>query len=72
VRPSFDGERRKLKVKEDQRFLISAIMFFVIAVVLSVVTWGDVSLAAKIGFFAFGFASGISAGTWHMLRRSLK
>lgn len=41
-----------------------SIMFFVFAAALSVVLWGDVSSAAKIGFFAFGFASGITAGQW--------
>jgi hypothetical protein len=37
-------------------------MFIVFAVVFSVVFWGDVSLAAKIGFFALGFGSGVTAG----------
>ena len=39
-------------------------MFLLIAVALSVVIWNDVSLTAKIGFFVFGFGSGITAGRW--------
>jgi hypothetical protein len=41
-----------------------SIMFFVLAIALSLTIWNSVSLAAKIGFFAFGFASGIFAGQW--------
>jgi hypothetical protein len=39
-----------------------SIMFLVIAVVFSIVIWGDVSLAAKIDFFVTGFGSGVAAG----------
>jgi hypothetical protein len=39
-----------------------SILFFVIAVALSAVIWDDVSLAAKIGLFLFGFGSGVAAG----------
>jgi hypothetical protein len=39
-----------------------SIMFFVFAVVFSIVIWRDVSLAAKIGFFVLGFGSGVAAG----------
>jgi len=39
-----------------------SILFIVFAVVFSVVFWGDVSLAAKIGFFVTGFGSGVNAG----------
>jgi hypothetical protein len=41
-----------------------SILFFVFAAAFSVVFWGDVSLAAKIGLFAFGFGSGVTAGQW--------
>ncbi len=41
-----------------------SILFLIIAAALSVVIWGDVSLAAKIDFFALGFGSGIAAGLW--------
>ncbi len=41
-----------------------SISFLVIAAALSVVIWGDVSLAAKIAFFALGFGSGVAAGLW--------
>jgi hypothetical protein len=41
-----------------------SILFFVFAASFSVVFWGDVSLAAKIGFFVLGFGSGVTAGQW--------
>jgi uncharacterized protein YebE (UPF0316 family) len=45
-----------------------SILFFVFAVAFSVVFWGDVSLAAKVVFFAFGFGSGVTAGQWFARR----
>jgi hypothetical protein len=51
-------------MKSSQSLIIASIVFFVFAVVFSVVIWSDVSLAAKIGFFALGFGSGVSAGLW--------
>jgi hypothetical protein len=41
-----------------------SIMFFVIAVALSMVIWNDVSLAAKMGLFVLGFGSGVAACRW--------
>lgn len=50
--------------KSNKLFLGLAILWFVIAVSLSVVMWGHVLMAAKIGFFATGLACGLSAGRW--------
>jgi len=36
-----------------------SILFFVFAAAFSVVFWGDISLVAKVGFFALGFVSGL-------------
>jgi|WetSurMetagenome_2_1015567.scaffolds.fasta_scaffold909581_1 hypothetical protein len=38
----------------------AAIMFFVFAVMFSLVFWPDVSLAAKLAFFAAGIGCGAS------------
>jgi hypothetical protein len=38
------------------------IMFVVVAIAFAIVIWSEVSLAAKIAFFACGFGSGICAG----------
>ena len=46
-----------------------SILFFIFAAAFSVVFWGDVSLAAKVGFFALGFGSGVTTGQW-LARRS--
>jgi hypothetical protein len=51
-------------MKSSNAFLGLAIMFLVFAAVFSVVLWNDVSLAAKIAFFALGFGSGIATGQW--------
>jgi len=45
-----------------------SILFFIFAAAFSVVFWGDVSLAAKVGFFALGFGSGVTAGQWLAMR----
>jgi uncharacterized membrane protein len=55
--------------KSANTFIGLSIMFFVIAVAVSLVIWGDVSWAAKIGLFALGFASGILAGQWLVKRK---
>ncbi|MBC8450666.1 hypothetical protein H8D73_00455 [bacterium] len=46
-----------------------ALLFLVLAAALSVTIWPDVSPAAKIAFFCFGFASGAAAGGQIALRR---
>jgi hypothetical protein len=40
-----------------------ALLFLILAVASSVVVWSEITSAAKIGMFAFGFGSGIAAGT---------
>jgi hypothetical protein len=46
-----------------RRGMISvAFLFFVIAAMFSVVFWPDVSLAAKLAFFAAGVGCGVSIG----------
>jgi hypothetical protein len=51
-------------MKSNNALLGVSILFLVFAVVFSIVLWKDVSLAAKLAFFACGFGSGISAGQW--------
>lgn len=51
-------------MRSGRNFLALAIMFFIFAIVLSMVFWAEVSLAAKIGLYALGFGSGIMAGQW--------
>jgi len=49
-------------MKSKRRYIGLAIFFFVMACALSVTVWTHASLAAKIGFFVCGFASGQFAG----------
>lgn len=51
-------------MKSPNAFIALSIMFFVIAVALSVAIWNQVPLIAKIGFFALGFGSGVTAARW--------
>ena len=53
-------------------YLISlSILFLVFAAAFSVVLWAEVSIAAKVGFFALGFGSGLTAGQWIARQRML-
>lgn len=49
--------------------IIISILFFVFAAAFSIVFWGDVSWAAKIGLFVLGFGSGVTAGQWVTKRK---
>ena len=57
-------------MKSNNYWISLSIMFLVFAAAFSVVFWEDVSLAAKIGLFAFGFGSGVTAGQWLARRRA--
>jgi hypothetical protein len=56
----------------DKSFLGLAAMFFILAVAFSILLWPDASLAAKIGFFALGFGSGIMTGQYLIRRKTSK
>ena len=49
-------------MKSNNRLIIMAVLFLLFAVVSSIVIWADISTAAKIGFFAFGYGAGITTG----------
>jgi hypothetical protein len=49
-------------MKSNNSLIITVIFFLLFATVSSMVPWADVSSAAKIGFFAFGFGTGIPTG----------
>jgi len=49
-------------MKSNNSLIIMSILFLLSATVASVVIWSDVSSAARIGFFAFGFGAGIPTG----------
>ena len=55
-------------MKSNNQLIILSIMFFVFAAGFSVVFWGDISSAAKIGLFILGFGSGVTAGQWFARR----
>jgi hypothetical protein len=55
-------------LKSNNYLIGLSILFFVFAAAFSVVFWGDVSFAAKVGFFALGFGSGVTAGQWFARR----
>jgi hypothetical protein len=55
-------------MKSNNNLIILSILFLVFAGSFSVLFWGDISLAAKIGLFALGFGSGLTAGQWFARR----
>jgi len=57
-------------MKSNNTLVGMSLMFLVLAVATSVVIWGDVSSAAKIGMFAFGFGSGVTVGALVVSRRN--
>ncbi|UCD42851.1 MAG: hypothetical protein JSV69_04400 [Chloroflexota bacterium] len=57
-------------MKSSNSLIGVSILFFVFAAAFSVLFWGDVSWAAKIGLFVLGFGSGVTAGQWLSLRSS--
>ena len=48
--------------------ILIAVMFFVFAAAFSVIFWSDVSMAAKLAFFATGVGCGIGIGRFTALR----
>jgi hypothetical protein len=56
-------------MKSNNALIGLSILFFVFAVVFSVLFWADVPLAAKIGLFVLGFVSGMMGGQWFVRRR---
>ena len=56
-------------MKSNNALIGQSILFFVFAVVFSVLFWADVPLAAKIGLFVLGFVSGMMGGQWFVRRR---
>ena len=57
-----------LAMKSNSFLIGLSILFFVLAAALALVLWADASLAAKIGLFALGFGSGVTAGQWFARR----
>jgi len=55
-------------MKSNNYLIILSILFLVFAGGFSVLFWGDVPLAAKIGLFILGFGSGVTAGQWFARR----
>ena len=55
-------------MKRNKKFLGLAILFFVFAVVFSILFWSGVSLAAQVGHFVLGFGSGTMATRWYFQR----
>ena len=50
-------------MKSNTAVTAMALLFLVLAVASSISLWADISSPVKIGMFAFGFGSGIAAGT---------
>ena len=49
-------------MKSNNALVGMSLMFLVLAVATSVVIWSEVSTAAKIAMFAFGYGAGVTGG----------
>jgi len=56
-------------MKSGKSRLSLSIMFFVLAIVFSLLFWEAAPLAAKIGLFVLGFGSGLTACQWMFERK---
>jgi len=56
-------------MKPENRIIVLALTFVVFAVIASITIYPEVSLAAKLAFFAFGFGAGITYGRGAAARR---
>ena len=50
-------------MKSNNVLIGTALLFLLMAVTTSVVIWGNISSPVKIAMYAFGFSTGIVAGT---------
>ena len=50
-------------MKSNNALAATALLFLMMATASSVTLWGDISSPVKLGMFAFGFGTGIAAGT---------
>jgi len=57
-------------MKSNNALVGMSLLFLILAVSTSVAIWGEVSSAAKIGMYAFGFATGVAAGALIVKRRN--
>jgi hypothetical protein len=66
---SEDILRINMNLKSNSALVTIALLSLMLAVISSVVIWGEVSSAVKIGMFALGFSAGVAVGAW-IARRS--
>jgi len=51
-------------MEKNNKLIVIAILFFIMAISNATTVFSDVSLASKICFFVFGFGSGVTFGMW--------
>lgn len=57
-------------MKSNSVLIGMSLLFLALAVFASAVVWGEISFAAKIGMYAFGFSTGITTGALIIKRRN--
>jgi hypothetical protein len=57
-------------MKSNNTLMGMSVLCLALAVIASTLVWEEVLSAAKIGMFAFGFATGIAAGALIVKRRN--
>lgn len=57
-------------MKSNNTLITIAVLSLGLAVLASLLVWGEVTSAVKIGMYAFGFATGVAAGVFIIKRRT--
>ena len=57
-------------MKSKNVLVVLALVFLILAITVSLTIWSDVSMAAKIAFFAFGYGAGVTTGARMTSRQS--
>jgi hypothetical protein len=57
-------------MKSNNTLIVISLLSLALAVLTSVMVWGEIMFPVKIGMYAFGFATGVAAGALIVKRRN--
>jgi len=57
-------------MKSNNVLVVLSLLSLTLAVLASVLVWGEIAFPVKIGMYTFGFATGVVAGVMIVKRRS--
>jgi len=57
-------------MKSNNVLVVVSLLSLALAVLASILVWGEIAFPVKIGMYAFGFATGVAAGVMIVKRRN--